>query len=1100
MKKLLLILFFCIVAGIFVVVGQKHFSNIEHFSINNGLSQGTVNCLLLDSQGFLWIGTMDGLNKYDGYQFKIYRHDPIDSSSISSNFIYSIDEDDNGIIWIATQYGLNKYNPKTDSFDCYTRTKGNPYTLSENNVYNVFAENSNTIWVKTSIFIEQLDVRTGRFFTYKPKHDYLSNISDHNNFAILRDSHGSLWVGTKDGLNLFDNQSDVFKHYAHYDNRAGSISNNQIRAIYEDKKYDVLWIGTDFGLNKYNRNTDDFNCYYLPTDGNNETNIVSAICRTSNNKLWIGTRNGIFLFNEKDKKFEKFTEGSFADNQPKQNRINAFIEDSSKILWVGTWNGLYKLDSKKEKFQLYRNKVNVDYEMLDNDIRAILVDTKNRLWLGYRSRGLSLVNDSRNFSVHYSTSNVNRKLVGNHVQVIFEDNNSQIWIGTDNGVQKYNETSQQFEEIEGKNSMIKDDVLSTKINDIYQTKDKSIWFASNTGLHNLQNGQLNSFFSDIKDTNSVSANEIYTLIEDKDGIIWIGTINGLNRFDRKTKLFKQYTKALLPPQRISNNSVLSLYEDSKGIIWVGTESGLNRFDKQLEEFTYYTQKDGFSNDYIYSILEDKSNNLWLSTNHGLTRFTPTNVEVVNYDIVDGLQSYEFNFGASFKGKDGKFYFGGVNGFNSFFPDSIVPNEHIKKVKIISITSHSQEGKKNQIVNQNCETYIFSHRDYMFSIEFALLEFTHPERNQYEYKMQGLNDEWIRIKSDNKATFPNIPAGNYIFSVRASNSDNIWAEEAATIRIIVNPPLWKTKIAYIIYILLGTVVIYSLFLYITRNLRQANQILKEKEKTAIKIAKQKEELSIKNQNITDSLNYAQRIIKAMTPSSKMFKRQLPDSFILLKPKDIVSGDFYWIAEKNNKIFIAAVDCTGHGIPGAFMSIIGLDLLRNIVKVQGIEDAAEVLNYLNFGVAETFRDAEDMRVNDGMDITLCIIDKVSRTVQYAGAYNPLYLIRDNKITEIKANRFSVGMATEKNDQRFDAHTFSYREKDVIYLFTDGYMDQFGGTDGKKFKFRRFRHLLLTIHNQPLSEQKDILDKSIEAWRGNREQVDDILIIGIRPGTKI
>ena len=307
------------------------------------------------------------------------------------------------------------------------------------------------------------------------------------------------------------------------------------------------------------------------------------------------------------------------------------------------------------------------------------------------------------------------------------------------------------------------------------------------------------------------------------------------------------------------------------------------------------------------------------------------------------------------------------------------------------------------------------------------------------------------------------------------------------------------ITYFIYGIIIIILIYFFIQYRTKSLRKANQILIEKDIASREVEKQKEELAIKNKNITDSIQYAKKIQEALLPSDIMFKKLFPDSFILFKPKDIVSGDFYWITERNNKVFVSAVDCTGHGVPGAFMSLIGFKILENIIKVQGIEKPAEILNILSIGIENTFhRDEEDYLLKDGMDLTFCVFDRDKKQLEYAGAFNPLYLIRDNKLIETRADRFSIGLKYTLNEpNEYTNHSVSIKKGDMIYLFSDGYPDQFGGPNGKKFMYRRFRHLLLTIHNLPLQEQKDSLEKSIEDWKGEEyEQIDDILVIGIKP----
>jgi serine phosphatase RsbU (regulator of sigma subunit) len=294
--------------------------------------------------------------------------------------------------------------------------------------------------------------------------------------------------------------------------------------------------------------------------------------------------------------------------------------------------------------------------------------------------------------------------------------------------------------------------------------------------------------------------------------------------------------------------------------------------------------------------------------------------------------------------------------------------------------------------------------------------------------------------------------------------------------------------------------YGVVQYRTRVLRKSNAALRRRDIIARHEQKQSDLLSLRNKNIEDSLKYAQRIQQALFTNQKTFSAILPESFILHESKDIVSGDFFWVSETNSKIFLSAVDCTGHGVPGAFMSIIGFELFRKIIIAQKIYNPADILNHLNQNFEEIFgSQTGETILNDGMDLSFCTIDKKTKVLEYAGAFNSIYIIRENKLIELKADRFSIGADGHSESpviKSFSSHTYQLDENDVVYLFSDGYPDQFGGPEGKKFKYRRFRHLLLAIHELPLERQKQYLKESIEEWKGNYEQVDDVLVIGLKP----
>jgi serine phosphatase RsbU (regulator of sigma subunit) len=369
---------------------------------------------------------------------------------------------------------------------------------------------------------------------------------------------------------------------------------------------------------------------------------------------------------------------------------------------------------------------------------------------------------------------------------------------------------------------------------------------------------------------------------------------------------------------------------------------------------------------------------------------------------------------------------------------------------------------------------------------------------YMMVKKGQDGLWIHNGEQHHVTFYKLSPGTYTLSIKGSNNDLLYNEEEINLEIVIPYSIWGKGLAVALYALAGMILLYFGIQIQTRSLRKSNRILREKEVSAMEISRQREELAIKNKNITDSINYAARIQNALLPTWDNFKNTLPESFVLFKPKDIVSGDFYWINQHGNKIYVAAVDCTGHGVPGAFVSIIGFELFRKITTSEQGSNPAMILDTLNDNFAEIFSDGEQVYLNDGMDLSLCVIDKKEKSLDFSGAFNPLYLVRNETIIEVKADRFSVGADVHPSASRqlFKSHKIFLQPDDIFYIFSDGYADQFGGPEGKKFKYRRFRHLLLTIHKLPLDKQESILDESIEEWKGDTEQIDDILVIGIRP----
>ncbi len=1086
-----------------LAVSAKDKLNVELFTINNGLSQTRVNALLLDSSGFLWIGTQDGLNRYDGYSFKVFRHQPLDSTSISNNYINSLTQDSKGNIWVATNNGLNCYDPSNDCFIRYFNNKIDPASISNNQVFYVYADSKGYIWVKTLETLERFDPDTRKFTHFKHFSDTLNFVSGSSYFSILEDNQGFIWVGTKDGLNRFNPVTETFKRYAHEEGNKISLSNDKIKSIFQDNN-GIIWVGTDDGLNRFNRSTESFTSFYVNSRDGQLNDAINVITQDKNGFLWIGTNEGFYEFSKTNLSFDKYTALPFRNGLLSLTFVSSIIHDRSDIFWVGCLQGLIKIDLKGKKFRLYRRDSWGKPDFSSNIIGALYTENGENIWIGTWGSGLDIYDRKTGRVQHYNTesSNPGSRLSANTIHVIFRDSQDVIWVGTNSGVNVYDRKNGKFSLLCDLYPAISCGIFrDNRVFSITEDTAKNIWFGSSHGLHLFRRKQhdLISYYQLGFNNSSQPLEVVYAVMEGVDGFLWLGTNQGIIKFNPQTGSFKVFKKSQrFDANGLSSNSVYYLFQDHKKRIWAGTDAGLNEMLNDNGVFRVYTESDGLPNNLIYNIFEDHTGKLWMSTNRGISRFDPESEKFTNYDLEDGLQSYEYNLGAGFQSQSGEMFFGGIDGFNSFYPDSLSKNIFVPPVVITKLLITDEKGEK-ELNGTNLKKIVLPYTTKLLTIDFAALDFTYPEKNKYAYMLSSkdLQSGWVELNNRHYASFSNLPPGEYLFKVKGSNNDNVWNNTGTSLTIIIEAPFWRTKKAYFFYALIILIFLFLFYQYRTRSLRLSNKILREKEMVSLEVARQKELLAIKNKNITDSINYARRIQEAMMPSKKLFAKLLPQSFILHKPKDIVSGDFYWINENNQgKIFVAAVDCTGHGVPGAFMSIIGFELFRKITYNEGIEDPGAILQALNEDFGEIFKD-EDITLRDGMDIAFCVFDTQKNTLEFAGAFNPLYIIRENKIIEVKGDRFSVGLDNaEEPNQQFTTHTFKLQPEDIVYIFTDGYADQFGGPEGKKFKYRRFRHLLLTIHEYAMKEQLEILDASYENWKNSLDQVDDILVIGIKP----
>ncbi|MEA2043314.1 MAG: two-component regulator propeller domain-containing protein [Bacteroidota bacterium] len=1064
-------------------VSQSDIRSVDQFLIKDGLSQNFVNTLMQGKLGYIWIGTQDGLNRYDGYQFKEYRKKLGNRNSLIANTIKYICKDGDSALWIATTGGLSRYSYASEQFNNFTHNPKDAYSLHTNSINYLMQDSSGILWIKSKEGLDSYDPRSNEFIYYRHPFDEFSYTSDYNNFTIVQESDQTLWTGTKDGLAKFDKESKQFSLYYPTGNRGDR--GNEVFFVFIDK--DKFFVGTKEGIYLFNSKTNKFSKTFHQLS----QHTVTVIYRDQRGLLWVGTQNGLYYFTENDK-LTAF-EGRESYSSIRGVQVLSIMEDNTGLLWVSTDNGLFKIDLSSSVFQLYRGTGQKSPGFSSNQIFSIYAKNETSILLGTRKFGLNIYN--RKTGKNKILTKSNSGLSDNNIHSISEDRNGNILLGTENGIYIFDKKTYAVEDFERLIPVNFGTMLhNNRITDIVHDTLNRYWIATFNGLFLIDNNNI-FVFSEDKSDRFIPGDEVFNILETETGEIWIATQKGVGRYVPSDMTFKPYdTKSGL-----SHRAALVLHESESGDLWIGTKFGLNKYIPETDSFKFFTaETHGFSSDFIYSIREDKEQNLWLSTNKGIVKFNTKTKAVENFFVDDGLQSYEFNIGASYKvQRTGEIFFGGMNGVNSFFPDSTKTNTYAPQVLFTEIEIFGSKGVKRKSISGLKEIEL-AYDQRTFTLYFTMPEYTHPSKNSYRCKIEGFNN-WQDIGTKNFYSVTQIPAGNYSILVKGFNSDNVETDIISKLEINILVPWWKTGLATVMYIVLIVVIVAGSIILYNRKLRKENKVLIRNQKTAKRIEHQKEMLTLRNKNISDSIHYARRIIQAMMPSPKFIKRLLPEAFILFMPKDIVSGDFYWMDKKDDIVFVAAVDCTGHGVPGAFMSIVGLNLLRDILSL-GIENPAEILNRLSRNVADIFEkdDDEAMTVKDGMDLTICAIDRKNKQLQFAGAKNSLYLMRNNGLMEYKGDRVSVGPG-EGSKYNFTNKVIPLEENDFIYMFSDGYVDQFGGPKNKKFKYRRFRSVLLNIYSHNVISQEKELKNTILRWKSGTEQVDDIMIIGIKPLTQ-
>ncbi|MGD0338233.1 MAG: PAS domain S-box protein [Bacteroidota bacterium] len=790
-----------------IVIAQTQNIHFKHLTTNDGLSHSFARSIRQDKYGFIWIGTDDGLNRYDGYTFRVYKNNSHDKYSISNNNVSTIFEDSRGELWFGTAQGLNLYDRKNDRFIQYPK-------LSQNPVLSIAEDKDKILWIGTTVELYSFDLKNDSVRIYTPNiitHNK-ANLNTGGHRAIFIDSRNNLWMGSSYGLHLYDKEKDSFINYYYNDKNPHSLNNNDVYSILEDKT-GRLWIGTAAGLNLFT------NAHERPS-------------------------NGVFVHYQNNKNDL---------NSISRGTVLSLLDDNKHNLWIGIEDGgldLLHLDAYKKgvnSFVHFKNDPNRRTSLSHNSIQSLSQDKQGSIWVGTFGDGINIINPGSEKFIHImkEPGNIN-SLNNNQVNAFCEDNGF-LWIGTGGGLNRYDKRNDTYKHYVH-DPLNKRSIGSDAVWAICKDKHGNLWVGTwGGGLNRFdyKTGTFDHYYNNPKDTTTIGSNNIFSIFEDSRGILWIGTMGGgLNMFDRKKKIFirydasnsgilSNYVQAIIEAKNgdlwfangsgfshfdiitkrfenfqhsmndstsLSSNVISSIFEDSRGNLWMGTAEGLNLFNNNTRRFTRYFIENGLPDNYIKSILEDNHGNLWIGTNKGLSKFInainlPVKPEFKNYAYGDGLQGDEFGRRSCIRDADGMMYFGGSNGFNVFNPDRIIENTYIPPIVITDFQIFNKpvvigdKGLSNEI--GMTEGLVLSYKQSVFSFDFAALNYISSSKNQYAYKMEGFDKDWNYVGTKHTATYTNLDPGKYIFRVRGSNNDGIWNEEGISILITIIPPFWQT---------------------------------------------------------------------------------------------------------------------------------------------------------------------------------------------------------------------------------------------------------------------------------------------------------------------
>ncbi len=782
-----LVVLACLAASVFPArpaKGQDGRIEFDHVSIGQGLSQSDVNCMLEDKAGFIWFGTQDGLNRYDGYAFRVYRHSPSDSTTISDNYITALYEDPQGALWIGTQHGLNLFDSRTETFRTFTRGPGSNFISS------ICPGTEGGLLVGTyGGGLTGVESRSFRFFPveFDPRTSNRDTV-----LALCRGRDGRVWIGTR-GRGLFglDPAGGATLRLHHDPSDRTSLSNNSVQCLFGDSRGN-LWVGTAFGLNRLDPGTGKFQRYLFGVHSRNiYSNYIFCVYEDRSGTLWAGTDEGLQRYDPVADAFHR-AGGPPGDPGSLSDEAVMSIADAGGVVWFGTKRGLNKYCRYGKQFRNYTHIPYRENSLSDNKVWSMLCGRNGMLWVGSNG-GLDGIDRHSGKWVHYRHDPSNLRSLGNNsVMALLGEPSGALWLGTwGGGLNRFDMRTGTFRRFlrpapdslySGRNTVVA----------LCRAANGMIWLATYGGAAVFDPAKERYLAQDELPAPSarVWSEAVQEIEEDREGRIWFGTYEGLTELDQKTGRSVTFHSVRGDSAGLCDDRILSILPGRDRKLYIGTEGGLNVLDPETMSWSRFTCADGLANDLVCGVLEDATGSLWISTNRGIAMVNPQTRAVKNFDIADGLQGNEFNEWASYRSPAGEMFFGGMDGLTSFYPESLRENRHIPPVVVTYLKIKDRE-KLPAVWYSRADPVRLDYEDNGISFEFAALDYTRPEKNRYAYKLDGFDNDWVYSGSRRYGSYTNIEPGEYSLRLKGSNNDGVWSEEEAVFRFIIEPPFRRT---------------------------------------------------------------------------------------------------------------------------------------------------------------------------------------------------------------------------------------------------------------------------------------------------------------------
>ncbi len=789
-----------------------------------------MRAILQDQMGFMWFGTQEGLNRFDGYKFKVYSHDPDDANSLSNNWVNALHEDREGRLWVGTQNGLDRYDPETDTFQHFNSDANNTSGVNFNRVRAIFEDDHGLLWIGTdgdglSLFEE------GHGFTHfvhEPGNQ--ESLSSNLVMCITQDQKGGVWIGTDHGLNRWSHKTRRFTRYYHEDGNINSLSDNRIRSLMVDR-LGLIWIGSfTGGLDRFNSETGVFTHYQMRSNRERpEANHVRHIFQDLTGQIWAGCDSGLYMWLGEDKGFLRYINDPGDPKSLSDNRVTDIYQDRGDVLWVATYAGLNKWDMATGFFSHYHHDPKKSNGLNHNVVTAFCEDEDLNLWVGTYGGGLNRMDrKTGQFSYYLHEPGNSKSLSDNRIGSILVDSKGVLWVGCYfKGLNRFDRETESFDRFQHDETN-PHSLSGNAVSSIVEDKQGVIWAGIYRDGLNRYDAETNRFFSyrhDEARPDTIGSDRVASIFVGQNGDLWVGTDGGgFSRYLPEKDRFETIRHNPEDKHSLSSDQAWVIHEDGDRTLWVGTKSaGLNRWlwadrIQGKRHFQRYTIKDGLPGNMINGIHSSNKGFLWMSTNRGLSKFDPAREQFVNYDASNGLQNNDLNFGADYQSSTGELFFGGANGFNSFYPDDVKGNDKPPTIVLTDfllfnksvVPDISQKPSKSAVMTQPvflADKVRLNYQQDVFSFEFAALHFGEPQKNQYAYMLEGVNKDWLYTDADKRfASYTTLEPGSYTFRVKASNADHVWCDKEAAVLVEILPPPWATWWAYSLYFLSFTGVV------------------------------------------------------------------------------------------------------------------------------------------------------------------------------------------------------------------------------------------------------------------------------------------------------